>query len=435
MNVVRFAPSPTGFVHIGSLRTALYNYLFAKKTGGRYLLRVEDTDQTRLVDGALEGMLQAMKWAGVEQTEGVLISENGEVYQSGNNGPYIQSERLEIYKKYMQILLEKGYAYPCFCTKERLDSVRDEQKSRGENFKYDGHCRELSKEEIEEKMKNNEPYVYRLKLPENTDITFTDVVRGTVTVNTNDMDDQVLMKTDGFPTYHFAVIVDDHLMEVTHIIRGEEWLPSTPKHAFLYEAFGWESPVFVHLPNILNSDKKKLSKRQGDVAVEDFRKKGYLRDALVNYVALLGWSPDNNQEIFSMSELEQAFSLEKVSKSGGVFDIQKLNWMNNQYIKAHDLDELTKLCIPYVVESGQFTMEEAEKNFEWLKLAVETVRESMDYLSIFPEKIKMFLEEYPDNIDEDAKEFIKSEHIPTLSKSLFEKISNMSDEFSPEDVI
>ncbi len=434
MNVVRFAPSPTGFVHIGSLRTALYNYLFAKKTGGKYLLRVEDTDQTRLVEGALEGMLAAMKWAGINHSEGVMIAEDGTVFQSGENGPYIQSERLPIYQEYMKILLDKGYAYPCFCTKERLDSVRDEQKSKGENFKYDGHCRHLSEEEIQAKMAAGEPYVYRLKLPENVDITFQDVVRGTVTVNTNDMDDQVLMKTDGFPTYHFAVIVDDHLMGVTHIIRGEEWLPSTPKHAFLYEAFGWDAPVFVHLPNILNSDKKKLSKRQGDVAVEDFRKKGYLKEALVNYVALLGWAPDDNQEIFTMEELENAFTLEKVSKSGGVFDVQKLNWMNNQYIKSHDLDELTKLCVPYVVEAGLMTQQEAEEKFDWLKLAVETVRESMDYLSIFPEKIGQFIEEYPAQLDEEVIEFMNSEHIPALASHLQEKISKLSENATPEDI-
>lgn len=434
MNVVRFAPSPTGFVHIGSLRTALYNYLFAKKTDGRYLLRVEDTDQTRLVEGALEGMLEAMKWAGIDHTEGVMISPDGEVYQNGENGPYIQSERLPIYQEYIKILIEKGDAYPCFCTKERLDAVREEQKTKGKNFKYDGHCRRLTKEKIEENMKNNIPFVYRLKLPENTDITFTDVVRGPVTVNTNDMDDQVLMKTDGFPTYHFAVIVDDYLMQVTHIIRGEEWLPSTPKHAFLYKAFGWEAPVFVHLPNILNSDKKKLSKRQGDVAVEDFKKKGYLKEALVNYVALLGWSPDDNQEIFSMEELEKAFSLEKVSKSGGVFDVQKLNWMNNQYIKSYNLDALTQLCIPYVVEAGLMSQSEAEEKYNWLRLAVETLRESMDYLSVFPEKVRMFLGDYPNEIDADAAEFMRNEHMQDLAKHLGEKLNQSKSDLSPEDI-
>lgn len=431
MNVVRFAPSPTGFVHIGSLRTALYNYLFAKKTGGKYLLRVEDTDQTRLVEGALEGMLSAMAWAGINHTEGVMMDENHQVFQEGENGPYIQSQRLDIYRTYIQQLLDSGHAYYCFCSRERLDELRESQKAEGNTAKYDGHCKSLTKEQIEENLRNNVPHVVRLKLPENYDITFNDIVRGQVTVNTNDIDDQVLMKTDGFPTYHMAVIVDDHLMGVTHVIRGEEWLPSTPKHVYLYEAFGWEAPTFVHLPNILNQDRKKLSKRQGDVAVEDFRRKGYLKEALVNYVALLGWSPDDNQEIFTMEELEHAFNLEKVSKSGGVFDVAKLNWMNNQYIKAHDLDELTELCIPFVVEAGLMTQQEAEARRAWLRLAVETVRESMDYLLMFPDKIKLLLEEHIGSIEPDAMEFMKLEHMAQLADAVEAKIS-AADEVTEE---
>lgn len=434
MNIVRFAPSPTGFVHIGSLRTALYNYLFAKKTNGKYILRVEDTDQTRLVDGAIAGMLNAMNWAGVNHTEGVLIDNKGNIYQSGEYGPYIQSERLSIYKKYIEILENKGIAYRCFCTKERLDKIRDEQKLKGENFKYDGHCRCLSKEDIDEKLKNNIPFVYRMKLPQNKDITFYDVVRGSVTVNTNDMDDQVLMKSDSFPTYHFAVIIDDHLMNVTHIIRGEEWLPSTPKHVFLYDAFGWEAPTYVHLPNILNSDRKKLSKRQGDVAVEDFKKKGYLPEALINYVALLGWSPDDNKEIFSLEELENNFSLEKVSKSGGVFDVLKLNWMNNQYIKSYNLDELAKLSIPFLVDEGIISNDFAINNMDWIKLAVDTVRESIDYLSLLPEKIKPFISDYPDNLDNDVIEFFKNEHMKVLYDALYDKINGLNDGFTPDEI-
>lgn len=427
MNVVRFAPSPTGFVHIGSLRTALYNYLYAKKTGGKYILRVEDTDQTRLVDGALEGMLNAMAWAGINHTEGVMIDENQKVYEKGEHGPYTQSHRLEIYQEHIKQLLESGHAYYCFCSRERLDNLRETQRAEGHTAKYDGHCRTLTKEEIDANLKNNVPYVIRLKLPENYDITFNDIVRGQVTVNTNDIDDQVLMKTDGFPTYHMAVIVDDHMMEVTHVIRGEEWLPSTPKHVYLYEAFGWEAPTFVHLPNILNQDRKKLSKRQGDVAVEDFRKKGYLKEALINYVALLGWSPDDNQEIFSLHELEEAFNLEKVSKSGGVFDVAKLNWMNNQYIKAHDLDELTDLSIPFVVDAGLMSLEEANEKRAWIKLAVETVRESMDYLLVFPEKIQLLMNDEIGEMEPDALEFAKLDHMKELSELLETKIKAVTE--------
>ena len=230
---VRFAPSPTGFVHIGSLRTALYNYLFAKKMGGEYILRVEDTDQTRLVDGAIENMLNAMKWAGVNHTEGVMLDDNGNITQVGENGPYIQSERLDIYKEYIKELLDSGKAYYCFCTKERLDEVREKQKEAGETPRYDGHCRDLTQEEIDAKIAAGEPYVIRLRLPENHVIKFTDLVRGETEFNTNDLDDQVLIKTDGFPTYHFAVVVDDHLMKITHVIRGEEWVSSTP-NMFIY---------------------------------------------------------------------------------------------------------------------------------------------------------------------------------------------------------
>ncbi len=422
MSRVRFAPSPTGFVHIGSLRTALYNYLYAKKTGGKYVLRVEDTDQSRLVEGAVEGMLSAMKWAGVVNDEGVVLADDQTAAQSGEYGPYIQSQRLDIYQKYIKQLLDSGHAYYCFCSKDRLDKVREIQRAENKVPKYDGHCRGLSQEEIEKKIAAGEPYVIRLKLPADKNIHFKDIVHGDVVINTNDMDDQVLMKSDGFPTYHFAVVVDDHLMGITHIIRGEEWLPSTPKHVYLYEAFGWEQPIYVHLPNILNKDHKKLSKRQGDVAVEDFRKKGYLPEALINYIALLGWSPEDNQEVFSMEELEQHFSLERVSKSGGVFDVNKLNWFNNQYLRQADLTRLVDLSTPYLLERGLISEEEAETKKDWLALAMETVRESMDYLAEFPEKIKIFLTDEVEVWEGEALEFMGLPHMPRLLEVLKEKI-------------
>ena len=431
MTRVRFAPSPTGFVHIGSLRTALYNYLYAKKTGGTYVLRVEDTDQSRLVEGAVEGMLKAMKWAGVVNEEGVVLSEEGKVTQAGDCGPYVQSERLDIYKKYIDQLLESGHAYYCFCSKDRLDKVREIQRAENKVPRYDGHCKGLTKEEVQAKIDAGEPYVIRLKLPANKDIHFKDIVRGDVVINTNDMDDQVLMKSDGFPTYHFAVVVDDYLMGITHIIRGEEWLPSTPKHVYLYEAFGWEQPTYVHLPNILNHDHKKLSKRQGDVAVEDFRKKGYLPEALINYIALLGWSHEDNQEVFSMDELEQYFSLERVSKSGGVFDVAKLNWFNNQYIRERDINELVDLSIPFLVEQDLMTEEEANSKKEWLALAMETVRESMDYLSQFPERIKLFISEEVEVWEGEALEFMNLPHMPKLLEVLEQKIGEQ-EEITPD---
>ncbi|MDY4735791.1 glutamate--tRNA ligase [Terrisporobacter sp.] len=422
---VRFAPSPTGFVHIGSLRTALYNYLFAKKMGGEYILRVEDTDRTRLVDGAIENMLNAMKWAGINHTEGVMLDDNGNVVQKGDCGPYIQSERLDIYQKYIQELLDSGKAYYCFCTKERLDEVREKQREAGETAKYDGHCRDLTKEEVEAKIAAGEPYVIRLRLPENHVIKFVDGVRGETEFNTNDLDDQVLIKTDGFPTYHFAVVVDDHLMKITHVIRGEEWVSSTPKHVYLYEAFGWEAPKFVHLPNILNKEKKKLSKRHGDVAVEDFKKKGYLPEGLVNYVALVGWSPEENKEIFSMEELEQAFSIERVSKSGGVFDTEKLNWVNQHYMKYGDDEVLTALATPFLVEAGFVTEQEAEERHDFIKGMVSVLKEKLQYVKEITDHASIFFGDTVELETEECGEFLKLEHIPTLVDALIEKLSNM----------
>lgn len=421
---VRFAPSPTGFVHIGSLRTALYNYLFAKKMGGEYILRVEDTDQSRLVDGAIENMLNAMEWAGIEHDEGVALDENGTIVQKGNYGPYIQSERLDIYKEYIKELLDSGKAYYCFCTKERLDEVREKQKEAGETPRYDGHCRDLSKEEVKKRLASGEPYVIRLRLPENHVIKFTDLVRGETEFNTNDLDDQVLIKTDGFPTYHFAVVVDDYLMKITHVIRGEEWVSSTPKHVYLYEAFGWESPVFVHLPNILNTEKKKLSKRQGDVAVEDFKKKGYLPEGLINYVALVGWSPEDNQELFTMKELEEAFSVERVSKSGGVFDTEKLNWVDQHYIKDGDDDRLTELAIPFLVDGGFITEEDVKDRYNFLKGMVSAVKEKIQYMQEITDHAYIFFGDTVELETDECREFIELEHIPTLLEALEEKIAN-----------
>jgi nondiscriminating glutamyl-tRNA synthetase len=394
---VRFAPSPTGFVHIGSLRTALYNFLYARKMQGNYVLRVEDTDRTRLVEGAVEGMLSAMNWAGVNHDEGVMLSDDNKVVQNGDCGPYIQSERLDIYKEHIKTLIDKGDAYYCFCSRSRLDRIREQQKNEGLDPKYDGHCRELSQEEIQDKLDKGEDYVIRMKLPENKSITFNDIVRGKVSIHTSDMDDQVLIKADGFPTYHFAVVVDDHMMDITHVIRGEEWLTSTPKHVLLYQMFGWKAPTFVHLPNILNADRKKLSKRQGDVAVEDFRNKGYLPEALVNYIALVGWSPEDNKEIFSMPELIEAFSLERVSKSGGVFDTAKLNWVNSHYIKEADTQRLVDLASKFVIKEKLMSEQEVKANNEWLLLAMDTVKDRLDYLAQFPEEIKSFCREAPTN--------------------------------------
>ncbi|SCZ81972.1 glutamate--tRNA ligase [Acidaminobacter hydrogenoformans] len=406
---VRFAPSPTGFVHIGSLRTALYNFLFAKKSGGKYILRIEDTDQTRLVEGAVEGMLNAMDWAGIHHDEGPF-QEGDNVVQRGEYGPYVQSERLPLYKQFAEELLDSGHAYPCFCSKERLDDLRETQKIEGKITRYDGLCRSIPLEEARQRIEKGESHVIRMKLPTDVDISFEDIVRGKVTVNTNDMDDQVLMKADGYPTYHMAVVIDDHAMGITHVIRGEEWLPSTPKHIYLYHAFGWKAPEHVHLPNILNPDKKKLSKRQGDVAVEDFQKKGYLPEALVNYIALLGWSPEGNEEKMSMDEMVEKFSLERVSKSGAVFDVQKLNWMNSLYIKEMPLEMLVDQCMPYFIEKG-YVDPGCEHGRSFATEIVRISKDSMDYLAQCTDLVPLFRAKTVEPEDGETLEMMKQPHV------------------------
>ncbi len=423
---LRFAPSPTGFIHIGSIRTALYNYLFAKRNNGKFILRIEDTDQTRFVEGAIENLIESLHWAGVEYDEGVFVEE-GKVVQKGDHGPYIQSERLDIYKKYVDELIEKGHAYYCFCSKERLEEVREEQKIKGLVPKYDGFCRNVSLEEARERIAKGEEYVVRLKLPQNYDVKFHDLVRGDIVINTDDIDDQVLLKSDGYPTYHMAVVVDDHLMEITHIVRGEEWLPSTPKHIYLYEVFGWEKPVYVHLPTVLNKDRKKLSKRQGDVSVEDFRDKGYLPEGLINYLALVGWSPEDNQEILSMDELIEKFSFERVSKTGGIFDKDKLDWVNGHYIRSSSIERITDMAIPYLKEAGLINDEFVEKKYEWLTLLVKTVQESLDTVAEIVGKVEFIFKDHVEIVEEDALEIIKGEQVKTVLEAIKEELNNVEE--------
>lgn len=318
MNIItRFAPSPTGYLHIGGLRTALYNYLFAKNQKGKFILRIEDTDRTRYIKDADKQLVNIIKTFGL----------------NFDKGPIYQSKRLKIYKKYAEQLIKEKKAYYCFCSKERLDTLRETQEKNKQVPKYDRHCLSLSELEIQKKLKNKESYVIRMKLPDNEIINFNDLVYGEVKINTNDLDDQVLIKSDGFPTYHLAVVVDDHDMKITHVIRGDEWLPSTPKHIILYKMFNWQIPNFTHLSLLLNPDRSKLSKRQGDVAAEDFIKKGYLPQAIINYVAFLGWNPKTEKEIYSLEELINDFAIEKINKAGAVFDIDKLNWINATYIR------------------------------------------------------------------------------------------------------
>jgi glutamyl-tRNA synthetase len=349
---VRIAPSPTGFVHIGTLRTILYNWLFAKHENGKFIIRIEDTDQTRFVPGALENLLRVMEWADFDYDEGPYLTADNKLKEKGDFGPYIQSNRLELYHEYIKTLLEKGKAYYCFCDKDRLDNLRTEQKNNNLPPKYDGACRKLNRKEIESRINRGNKYVIRFRMPENKKVICKDLIRGQIIVNSKDLDDFVLIKADGYPTYHFANIVDDHLMKISHVMRGDEWIASFPKHILLYEAFGWNPPEFAHLPIILNQAKKKLSKRHDSVSVQDFIEKGFLRDALINFIALLGWNSGSEQEIFTRSELMKQFSLESVHKAPAVFDEEKLEWINGVYIRNLTPDELFQHCAPILESAG-----------------------------------------------------------------------------------
>ena len=337
----RFAPSPTGYMHIGNLRTALYEFLIAKSQGGKFILRIEDTDQARYVEGATDIIYKTLEMSGITHDEGPDVG--------GDYGPYVQSERKNDYIEYAKQLIEKGEAYYCFCTKERLESLRSEVN--GESIThYDRHCLHLSKEEIENNLKNGVPFVIRQKIKDGT-TTFHDEVYGDITVDNSEMEDQILIKADGYPTYNFANVIDDHLMNITHVVRGSEYLSSTPKYNLLYEAFGWEIPTYIHLPAVMKDQHNKLSKRNGDASFQDLVAKGYLPKAIINYIALLGWSPSVNQEIFTMDELIKIFDIKGLSKSPAIFDIVKLTWMNGEYIKMMPFDEFYEKAEPYLKES------------------------------------------------------------------------------------
>lgn len=369
----RFAPSPTGYLHVGGLRTALFAYLFAKKNNGIFTLRVEDTDRNRYVEDGVKNILTSLYWAGIVPDEGVTF-ENNEIIQKGDRGPYIQSERLEIYHKYAQELLDKNHAYYCFCDKERLEKLRESQELNRQPTGYDGLCSGLSKEEVEKKIKNNTPRVIRMRMPKSGKTEFNDLIRGKVEFENSLLDDQVLIKADGFPTYHFAVVVDDHLMEITHIIRGEEWISSTPKHVVLYEMFGWTPPEFAHLALLINEQRQKLSKRQGDVSVESYKNKGYLPEALINFTAFLGWNPGDDREIFSLDDLKKEFDLSRVSKSAAVFNLEKLDWYNKKYLSSISKERLLDEVKPFLMKSG-FLSEKKLLSDEWLEKAIALEKE------------------------------------------------------------
>lgn len=389
---VRYAPSPTGYLHIGGLRTALYNVFFARRHGGTFLLRMEDTDQARLVPGAVESLIRTFATLGIVADEGPYL-ENDALAERGTFGPYTQSRRLDLYRKHAEMLITKGRAYRCFCSTETLEAMRTAAQAAGRPSRYDGRCRSLTKKEREEKMMAG-PQVIRLCIPPMGTISWIDQVRGEISFSVTDIEDAVLLKADGFPTYHLANVVDDHLMEITHVIRGEEWIPSTPKHVLLYQCFGWEAPLFGHLPLLLNADRTKLSKRQGDVAVEDYLRRGYLPEALLNFVALLGWNPTADREIFSMEELGQVFELSKVNATGAVVNFEKLDWLNRQYLRSFSSEEFARRAVPFLVAAGTLVPSgtdawlapPSQKRFSLADLArvVELERERISALEELP---------------------------------------------------
>jgi glutamyl-tRNA synthetase len=408
---VRFAPSPTGYLHVGGLRTALYNYLFARKHNGTFVLRIEDTDRARFVPGAIENLIDTMKWSGIDYDEGPK--------KEGSCGPYVQSERLNLYKSHADQLIKLEKAYYCFCSPERLEEMRKLQNEI--RPKYDKHCLKLSPAEITKNLEKGLPYVIRLNVPESITVRFYDIIRDYVEFTSERIDDQVLIKSDGYPTYHLANVVDDHLMQISHVIRGEEWLSSTPKHVLLYQFFDWELPAFAHLPLLLNADRSKLSKRQGDVTVEDYRDKGYLKEALINFVALLGWNPGTEQEFFYLDELVESFSLEGVNKSGAVFDVEKLNWLNFEHLRKKPDVEILQMLKNELAKSK---FSDFKATDEYLLKVIEAMRPRVTFIKDFIEKSAYFFEP-PSFYDSEVVKKRWKEDTPAQMKTLTEEYSKL----------
>lgn len=430
--VTRFAPSPTGYLHIWSLRTVLFNYLFTRKNNWKFLLRVEDTDRTRYVEGSIENMIDILTQVWLEPDEGP--NNPWEVW------PYLQSERLDIYQKYIKELIEKDMAYYCFCSSERLDELRQEQTELWLPTKYDKKCRFLTKEEVQAKLDAGEPYTVRLKVPENQVIEFVDQVRWKITINSKEVDEQVLMKTDWFPTYHFAVVIDDHLMGVTDIIRWDEWIPSTPKHIILYNAFGWEIPNYSHVPPLVWADRKKLSKRTGDVAVEKYLEKWYLTESLMNFLALLGWNPKTTEEFFSMEDLIERFELGNIQRAGAFFDIERLDFFNQHYLKTMDENVLFEKFLKYLEKYDKeflekisaFSEDYNKKIFFELKTRIRYFAEYKDFVGFFYDEAKIL----PEEIFVNKK--MKIEDLETVKKALeisLEILENKEGDFENIDEI
>lgn len=415
----RFAPSPTGYMHIGNLRTALYTYLIAKKENGKFILRIEDTDTERYVDSAVDIIFNVLKDTGLNYDEGPNVG--------GDFGPYIQSERKHLYESYAEQLVKEGHAYYCFCTDERLAKLREEATKNNTVFKYDKHCLHLSKEEIDEKIKNNEPYVIRQNNPLEGSTTFNDILYGEITVPNFELEDMILLKTDKMPTYNFANVIDDHLMKITHIVRGKEYLSSAPKYQRLYEAFSWEVPMYIHCPHIMKNETEKLSKRNGDASYNDLIEKGYLSEAIINYIALLGWSPDSNEEFFTLEELINNFDYNNISKSSSIFDIKKLTWMNSEYIKKMDHNKFHNIATKYYDKlPNQIDKVMLSEMIQSRLEVINQIPEIIDFLITLPDYDLSIFEHKKMKTTIESSKMILEEILPLLSNTDDYSIDNIN---------
>lgn len=392
----RFAPSPTGYMHVGNLRSALFEYLIAKHEGGDFILRIEDTDRERFVEGATDFIYKTLDLCKIKIDEGPN--------NPGKYGPYVQSERLRVYKEYAEKLVEQGDAYYCFCTPERLNELKEDADIAKIPYMYDGYCKKYTLEEAREKIKNGTPYVIRQKMPKEGVTSYEDLVYGKIEVENKVLEDQILIKSDGYPTYNFANVIDDHLMEITYVVRGNEYLSSTPKYLLLYKAFGWESPKYVHLPHIIKEGGKKLSKREGDASFMDLYNDGYLPEAIVNYLALLGWTPPTNNEIYSIGELVKVFDYKGIGKAPAVYDIKKLQWINSHYIKKMEIDDFVNLTRPFLEEAYDIST----RSEEWLKHLLSIYQSHISYGKEIVEATKIFFEGN-EEIKGEAIEIMKDE--------------------------
>ncbi|MEC0094011.1 glutamate--tRNA ligase [Paenibacillus macquariensis] len=420
---VRYAPSPTGHLHIGNARTALFNYLYARHLGGKFIIRIEDTDVKRNVEGGEESQLKYLKWLGIEWDESIDVG--------GAYGPYRQTERLDIYRTYWQELLDKGLAYRCYCTEEELEQEREDQTARGETPRYSGKHRDLSEEQQRAFEAEGRIASIRFRVPEDKTYTFNDIVKGTISFTTQDTGDFVIVKKDGIPTYNFAVVLDDHLMEISHVLRGEDHVSNTPRQLMIYEALGWDAPQFGHMTLIVNENHKKLSKRDESIVqfIEQYDQLGYLPEALFNFISLLGWSPEGEEEMFVKEELIAIFNAERLSKSPAVFDQNKLAYMNNHYIKHADPDRIAKLAIPHLQRTGCLPEALNADQEAWAKSLVALYQEQLNSASNIVELSEMFFRSNIE-LDEEAKAILAEEQVPTVLAAFLTKVE-ATDEFTP----